>query len=158
MSGKARFPVAVVVLLIFAMFWCLFLPTPSFVFKPYDSARLAMFVHRVADADRVVGTYARASVSVTVTAEDAKKIVRAVSSATPARPGYGKDWACVYDIKATFFKGTNALDYIEMCEGLFLLHDTKPPYRYDSGALKDLVCVPVTDAVHEAEIKKLGSQ
>jgi hypothetical protein len=158
MSHKAKCPVVVLVLLIVAVLWCLFLPTPSIVFKPYDSARLAIFVRRVADTDRVVGTYTGSFVSVTVTGEDAKKIARAVSSASPARPGYGMDWACIYAVKATFLKGTNVLDDIEMCGGLFLLHHTDPPYRYDSGALKDLVYIPVTAALRESEMKKFESQ
>jgi|SRR5437899_1842192 hypothetical protein len=117
-----------------------------------------MFVHRIADADRVVGTYAGSPVSVTITGEDAKRVVRAVSSSSPARPGFGRDWACAFMVKATFFRGTNALDDIEMCGSLFLLHHTKPPYRYDSGALRDFVYTPVTEALRESEMKKLETQ
>jgi hypothetical protein len=68
------------------------------------------------------------------------------------------DWACIYAVKGTFLKGTNVLDDIEMCGGLFLLHHSDPPYRFDSGALKDCVYTPVMDAFRESEMKRLETQ
>jgi len=157
MSDKRR-STALFVIPFVIVIWLLFLPVPRIVFKPYDSARLTLFALRISDADRVVGTMAHSSVSVTVTGEDAQKVVKQVTWASSARPPFGTDWACSYYVTATFFKGTNALTDIQMCGSLFLLHHSAPPYRYDSGALKDLVYTPLMDAFRQAEMKKWEGQ
>ena len=159
MSNESKSRVTFFVVgLVIIVFWLLCLPVLRFVFMPYDAARLAPVAHRIADADRIVGTYARSSVSVTVRGDDAKRIIRAVSSGSPARPSFGMDWACIYDVKATFFKGTNVLDDIEICSSLFLLHHSKPPFRDDTGLLHDIVYAPVSKAAQEAEMKKIETQ
>lgn len=124
----------------------------------YDSLRLAQFSHRIAHADRIVGTYAERQVNVTLTGEDVRKVVAAVSSASSARPPFGSDWACSYMAKATFFRGTNTLGDVLMCSGLFLLRSSQPPFRDESGLLKILVYTPIQDALRESDMKRLETQ
>jgi hypothetical protein len=131
------------------VFWVLFLPVPIFIFVPFDSARLAAFRHRIADADRVVGTHASSAVSVTLTGDDAVRLIRAVSSASSHRPPYGMASSCSFLGKATFFKGTNILDHIEICSSLFLIHYNEPPFQDDSGLLDTLVYTPVVQAMRD---------
>ena|ERR1035438_3138867 len=159
MSDKSKSRVTfVVVVLVISVLWFLFLPVPRFVFEPYDSARRAMFAHRIADTDRIVATYAGSSVSLTVTGDDAKKVVQAVSSATSDRPPFGMANACSFMAKATFFKGTNILDHIEICSSLFLIHYSEPPFQDDSGLLDTVVCSPVSRAAMDAKMKELESK
>lgn len=159
MSNKPKSRIIfLVVALVIIVLWSLFLPFPTFVYRPYDAARLAIFAHRIADTDRIVATHARNSVSLTVTGDDARKIVRSVASASPARPSFGTDWACIYDVKATFLIGTNVVDDIEMCSPLFLLHHSKPPFRDVTGLLRDIVYAPFLKAAHEAEMTKFETQ
>jgi hypothetical protein len=124
----------------------------------YDGLRLARFSHRIANSDRIVGTYALSQVSVTLTRENVRKAVGSVSSASSARPPFGMDWACSYMAKATFFRGTNALGDIRMCSGLFLLGSSQPPFRDESGSLKTLVYTPILVALRESEMKRFDTQ
>src|ERR1044071_7657413 len=96
----------------------------------YDRIRLASFAHRIAKADRVVGTYARSSATLTLTGEDARSVVRAVSLAAPHRPPFGMASSCSYFSKAMFYNGTNVLDYVVVCGPYFLIH-SDPPYEED---------------------------
>src|SRR5689334_12518661 len=92
-------------------------------FTVYDTLRLAWFAHRIAGVDRIVATNWVVSVSVTVTGDDTRKVVRAISSAGSGRPPWGTDWANVYDVNAKFYKGSKVLGEIEMDgDGLFLIH------------------------------------
>jgi hypothetical protein len=133
-------PVAVLLLLL-----GLFSPVSTVLCKPYDVARLAMFARKIADADRVVGTYIGKSVTVEIKGHDLLTVIGEVSSGHPARPPLGRDYACIFAVKATFYRGTSALDSLEMCGSLFLFHNGAP-YEYAPGALKDLLYAPVMNA------------
>ena len=125
-----------------------FSPFSAVLCKPYDVARLAMFARRIADADRVVGTHIGhigKSATVEIRGDDLVKVIREVSSASPARPPLGTGYACIFAVKATFYRGTNALDDISMCSSLFLFHNGAP-YKYRPGALRDLLYTPVNNA------------
>jgi hypothetical protein len=161
MNAKSRSwikPVAVT--LAIGVFWIVCLPVPSFLFAPYDASRLAWFAHRIAGTDHIVGTRWMSSVSVTITGDDAKKVVAAISSAGSGRPPcWGMEWANSYGIKAKFYRGTKVLGEIVMDGGgLFLIHHHQPPFLDGTGLLHDLLCQPVIEAAHEAEMKKLESQ
>lgn len=120
----------------------------------FDGVRLEQFAHRIADTDHIVATYSQSSVSLTVTGDNAKKVVRAVSSAKSDRPPLGHSNICRLMAKATFFKGTNVLDNIEMCSSLFLISHGKCPYRDDTGLLKAVVFTPIVKASEESWDKK----
>ena len=124
-------------------------------FTVYDSLRLAWFVHRIAGADRIVATNWVGSVSVTVTGDDTKKVVQAISSAGSGRPPFGTDWRNVYNVNAKFYRGPKVLGEIEMDGGgLFLIHYHRPPFRESTGLLHDLLYKPLSEAAR----KKLESQ
>ena len=127
-------------------------------FTVYDSLRLTWFAHRIAGADRIVATNWAASVSVTITGDDATKVVRAISTAGSGRPPLGMDWANIYDVKARFYRGAEALGEVEMDgDGLFLIHYHKPPFRDSTGVLRGVVYKPLLDA-HDAARMKSESQ
>src|SRR6266481_6013565 len=86
-------------------------------FTAYDTLRLAWFAHRIAGTDRIVATNWLSSVSVTISTDDAKKVVRAVSSAGSGRPRFGMDWANVYEVNTKFYRGTKVLGEIQMDGG-----------------------------------------
>src|ERR1051325_1102906 len=114
----------------------------------YDSLRLAWFAHRIAGADRIVATNWVASVSVTITGDDTKKVVQAISLAGSGRPPFGTDWANIYTVNAKFYRGAKVLGEIEMDGGgLFLIHYQEPAFRERTGLLHDLVYKPVSEAV-----------
>ena len=124
-------------------------------FTVYDSLRLAWFAHRIAGADRIVATNWLESVSMTLTGDDTKKIVQAISSAGSGRPPFGTDWANIYSVNARFYRGTKVMGEIERDgAGLFLIHYHKPPFRERSGLLHDLIYKPISEAAH----KKFESQ
>ena len=128
-------------------------------FTAYDTLRLAWFSHRIAGTDRIVATYWPSSVSVTITGDDVKKVVRVISSAGSGRPPFGTDWANIYDVNVRFYSGTKALGEIEIDSGgLFLIHYHRPPFRESSGLLVDLVHKPVLGTAHQAELKRAGGQ
>jgi hypothetical protein len=164
-KSKSRVRFCVVVLVIVVL-WVLFLPVPRSVYVPYDAVCRASFAHRIADTDRVVGTFSRSPVSVTLTGDDARKVVRAVSSASSDRPPWGMETSCSFMCRVKFFRGTNVLDDIEVCSSLFLIrrlplfldgYDHRlPPFRDDTGSLDSLVYTPVVKAWRDAEEKRLG--
>jgi len=155
MTNKPKSRVKFFVVLVIVVFWFICLPVPSFLFAPYDAARLAMFAHRIAGADRVVGTYLKSSVSLTLTGEDARRLTKAVSTASSDRPPYGRASSCSFLGQATFFKGTNLLDHIEICSSLFLIHNSQPPFQDDSGSLDALIYTPITRAIYDREMEKV---
>jgi hypothetical protein len=113
----------------------------------YDAARLAIFAHRIANADRVVGTWSGSSASLTLTGDDAQKIVRAVSSAVSARMP-DKQFALLYPERATFYKGTNVLGQIGMAGSLFLVNHSEPPFG--SRLLSTMISTPLEEAERES--------
>jgi len=58
--------------------------------------------------------------------------------------------SCSYMVTATFLKGTNVLDDIEICNSLFLIHETEPPFRDDSGILEAVVYDPIMKVFEES--------
>jgi hypothetical protein len=127
-------------------------------FTAYDSLRLAWFAHRIAGADRIVATNWEASVSLTITGDDAKKVIQAISSAGSGRPPFGMDWANIYGVNARFYRGAEALGEIEMDgDGLFLIHYHEPPFRDGTGVLRGVVYKPLSDA-YKAERMKSENQ
>jgi hypothetical protein len=132
---------------------------PRFLFAPYDSLRLSWFSHRIAGTDRIVATNWVNSVSLTLTGDDARKVVRAISSAGSGRPPSGMDWANMYTVNAKLYRGTRLLGEIEMDGGgLFLIHYHKPPFQEGAGLLHDLIYKPLSEAAHKAEETRLESQ
>jgi hypothetical protein len=123
----------------------LFTPFSTVLCKPYDVARLAIFARKITAADRAVGTYVGKSLSTEIRGDDLLRVIKEVSSAHSARPSLGTDYACVFAVTATFYRGSNVLDNIEMCSSLFLFHNGAP-YEYGPGALKDLLYTPVINA------------
>jgi hypothetical protein len=119
----------------------------------YDRIRLASFAHRIAKADRVVGTYARSSASLTLTGEDARSVVRAVSLAAPHRPPFGMASSCSYFSKAMFYNGTNVLDYVVVCGPYFLIH-SDPPYEDETKVLEKVFDRPLSRLMSEAGAKQ----
>jgi hypothetical protein len=128
-------------------------------FTVYDALRLAWFAHRIAESDRIVATNWLSAVSLTITGDETKKVVRAISSAGSGRPPFGTDWANIYDVNAKFCRGTKVLGEIEMDGGgLFLIYYHRPPFRESTGLLHELVYKPISDAARTAEMKKFESQ
>ena len=127
-------------------------------FTVYDSLRLAWFAHRIAGADRIVATNWLSSVSLTITGDETKKVVRAISSAGSGRPPLGRDWANVYEVNAKFCRGMKVLGEIEMDGGGLFLHYHRPPFRESTGLLHDLVYKPISEAARAAEMKKSETQ
>ena len=127
-------------------------------FTVYDPFRLAWFAYRIAEADRIVATNWLRSVSLTITGDETKKVIKAISSAGSGRPPFGTDWANIYDVKARFYRGTKFLGELEMdCGDLFLIRH-RPPFRDRTGLLHDLVYKPISEAAGAAEVKKVESQ
>ena len=113
----------------------------------YDATRLKIFSRRIAGADRVVATWTGSSVRLTFTGDDAGKIVRAVSSAVSGRMP-DKEFMCMYEARATFYRGTNDLGQIGMCGSLFLIK-RNPPFIDGTGMLESLVYTPTLKALRE---------
>jgi hypothetical protein len=130
---------------VFLLLLGLFSPFSTVLWKRYDVVRLAMFAHKIAHADRVVGTRIDKSVSAEIRGDDLPRVISEVSSAHPARSPLGTANACIFAVAATFYRGSNALDNIKMCGSLFLFHNGAP-YEYGPGALKELLYTPVMNA------------
>jgi hypothetical protein len=86
----------------------------AYVFVSYPLPR---FARRIAAADHVFASMKHGAVSVTITGEDAKKVSD----------------GCIYDVKITFFKGSEALGDILSCTRLFIVSGKK--YRDETGLL-----------------------
>jgi len=141
------------------------------VLNLYDTLRLAIFAHQIATTDRVVAserTHSPSSkqISLSLTGDDAKRVVQAVSLARSARPPSGMAWANMYRVTATFFNGTNVLSKIVIDDGeLFLAYGGE--YRDDSfkqagdgfsGVLRDVICAPLGKLAQETEMKELENR
>ena len=112
----------------------------------FVSYPLPRFAHRIASADRVVASAEHGAVSITLTGEDAKTLVQALSSAKRERPPWGMADACIYDVRITFFEGAQALGDIVSCTQLFILDGKK--YRDETGVLGKLAVSPVHQAAY----------
>jgi hypothetical protein len=149
MSDKTRMRLALLVLLLIIAGLCAGYLAKNIILRQYDAARLARFAHQIVDTDRVVGAWERSSVHLTLTGDEAKKVVRAVSSAVSARMP-NAEFACKYSATATFYRGTNVLGHIDMCNSLFLLKSSEPPFADGSGLLDTAVYAPVLAALRES--------
>jgi len=116
------------------------------ILRLYDAARLEVFAHRIASADRVVGIWADSPVALTFTGDDAQKIVRAVSSAASARMP-NSEFALAYSGRAAFYRGTNVLGHILFADSLFLLKTSEPPFG--SRLLDTMISTPLIEAERE---------
>jgi len=136
-----------------------------------DEHRLAKFSQKITTSDHVVASRrtlhpSRKEMSLSLTGEDAKCVVQAVSSAGSGRPPFGMAWANMYLVTAIFFKGTNVLGKITIDDGeLFRVdggeyRDVSFKQNGDggSGVLRDLISAPLGKIVHEAETKALESR
>lgn len=148
MNKKIELRFVILALMLIFVGLCVGHVSKNFVLRQYDAARLASFARRIADADRIVGTYPKTSVSLTFTGDNARKAIHAVSSSVSARMP-NSEFACLYDVTATFYKGANALGEIKMCDSLFLLNHNQPPFADVSGFLVPFVYTPVQDARRE---------
>ena len=144
MSTKAKSFVALTLLVI---------AVGAYVFVSFPLPR---FARRIASADRAVASMKHGAVSITITGEDAKQLVQAVSSAKRERPPWGMTDACIYDVRITFFKGTEALGDILSCTRLFIVSGKK--YRDETGVLGKLAVSPVQAAYVERGRKQMESK
>ena len=164
MSVKLKLRVAFLLILLIIVGLCASVPL-------IDAARLAAFAHRIATTDHVVASKwtlypSRKEMSLSLTGEDAKRVVQAVSSASSGRPPFGTAWANIYSVTATFFKDTNVLGKITIDDGELFKTDGREyrdvSFKQDgkggSGVLRDLVCDPIGKIVHETEMKELENQ
>jgi hypothetical protein len=171
MSAKSKFSIWPM------LFWIIFISilaamglfTP--VVRPIqvkmDEHHLAKFAQKITTTDDIVASKwtlypSRKMMSLSLTGEDAKRVVQAVSSASSGRPPFGMAWANMYLVTATFFRGTNVLGKIVIDDGELFKVDGRE-YRDVSkldghGVLRDLICAPLGKIVRETEEKELESQ
>jgi hypothetical protein len=148
MSYRIKFRLVLLVLLLITVSLCVGSLSINGIKLKYDAARLSIFAHRIAGADRVVGTRSGSSVSLTYRGDDTQKIVRAVSSAVSLRMP-NKEFAVAYIESATFYKGTNVLGRIRMAGSLFLVGETYGP-PFGSRLLEITVSTPLEEAATES--------
>jgi hypothetical protein len=134
----------------------------------FDAHCLTKFAHRISSSDRVVASEwthsgTRKQLEVSLSGEELKRVIQAVTSAECARPPNGLAYANMYLITAKFFKGTNLLGEILIDDGeLFRVGSREyrdvslQPGTSSGGVLRDLLCAPVQKLVLEAEEKELG--
>jgi len=126
-----------------------------------DDWHLGRFAQRITNADRVVASmWPRREIKLSLTGEDARRVVQAVSSAKSGRPPSGMAWANMYLTKVGFFQGTNCLGEIEIDSGeLFRAggreyRDVSIQGNTSHGVLAQLVCAPVRQMVREVQEKE----
>ena len=132
----------------------LILPAVAVGLYLFVSYPLARFARRIASADRVVVSMKQGAVSINILGDDAKRVIQAVSSAKGERPPWGMSDACIYDVKITFFKGSEALGDILSCTQLFIVSGKK--YRDETGDLGRLAVSPAHAAYVDWERRQLG--
>ena len=145
----------------------LFQPLLRPIQEKMDNRRLAKFAQKIANTDHVVVSKwthypSRKEMSLSLTGEDAKRVVQAVSSGRADRQVYSNIWSA----RAMFLGGTNVLGEIMIDDGELFLADGRQyrdvSFKLDgdggSGELRDLVCAPLGKIVHEAEMKELESR
>ena len=145
------------VVLLCTVFWFFFLPVPRFLFAPYDAARLKLLAHRIANADRVVGSRRESKITLILTGSDARTVVQAVSSASSRRPPWGLASSCSFTTRVTFYRGADVLDHISICSSEFVIHYGQP-YEDDTGALDRLIELPLYKAIYDSPAQELESK
>ena len=171
MSDKRTFPVKQILFLVAIIFILaamgLFVP----IQEKIDDFHLTKLAEKIARTDHIVASEwtlypSRKKMSLSLTGEDAKRVVQAVSSACSGRPPFGGAWKNMYLVTATFLQGTNVLGEIMIDDGELFRVDGRVyrdvSFKLDndggSGVLRDLVCAPLGKIVHETETKELESQ
>jgi hypothetical protein len=151
MSNKRTFPVVAMFFLVAAVFiiaaMALFVP----IQKKIDDFHLAKFAQKIAATDHAVASQwtlypSRKMMSLSLTGENAKRVVQAVSSARSGRPPLGMAWANMDLVTATFFGSTNTLGEILIDDGELFKADGREcrdvSFKLDgdggSGVLRDL--------------------
>jgi hypothetical protein len=118
----------------------------AYLFVSYPLPR---FARRIASADRVVASMKQGTLSISITGEDAKRLVQVVSSAK--RPRTPWPWemqrAYFFDVRITFYEGTNELGDILSTISIFKVNGQR--YRDDTGVLGTLAVRPVHNAYAE---------
>jgi hypothetical protein len=175
MSDKRKFPILPILFLVPVVFILaavgLFDPVVRPIQLKIDELHLSKFSQKTATTDRVVAsrwTHYRShkEMSLSLTGDDAKRVVQAVSSARSGRPPFGMAWANMYLVTATFFKGTNDLGKIMIDDGELFIADGRVyrdvSYKQNGdgggGVLRDLICAPLGKIVHDKEMKEVESQ
>ena len=120
----------------------------NIILRQYDAVRLWVFAGRIADADRVLAIWQRSPVEISFGGDEVKGIVQAASSGISARMPDGQ-FMCIYDARATFYKGTNVLGHIDICNWLFHLDSGGPPFADGSGVLESSVYAPLRERLGE---------
>jgi hypothetical protein len=95
--------------------------TPS-IQEKMDDRHLAKFAQKIVITDHVVASSwthypSRKKMSLSLTGENAKRVIQAVSSAGSGRPPLGMAWMNMYNYEATFYRGTNVLGEIMIDDG-----------------------------------------
>jgi len=106
--------------------------------KPFDIYHLKKFAQKITVADRIVASYSQSSVTFSLTGQEAKQVIAAVSSAKPDRNTY----KCLYNAKAQFFNGTNNLGDVIGCSTILWI--TGRQYKEDTGVWDKLVNGSIT--------------
>lgn len=144
MNSKAKFLVALLSL------------TAIIVIYLFVSSPLPRLARRIANADSIVVTISHSPVSIPITGEDVKRVIQAVSFAKRERPPWGMTDSCIYDVKVTFFSGTNPVGKIVSCTSLFMVNGKK--YRDDTGVLGAVAVAPICEAYVEWGRKQTESK
>ena len=156
MSDKRTYPIVPILFLVagVSIFAAMGLFVP--VQERIDDLHLRKFAERIAATDRVVATrqtYPSHKVtSLSLTGEDARRIVQAISS---GRANRSADMA-MSPPRVTFFHGTNVLAEIMTSSTLFSAGGRH--YEDSSGVLGGLVYTPLITMVHEEQMKEVKSQ
>jgi hypothetical protein len=171
MSAKRTFSIGpvlfVVVFISILAAMGLFQPVVRPIQEKMDDRHLAKFSQKITTTDHIVASKwtlypSRKEMSLSLTGEDAKRVVQAVSSGKGDRQVYSNIWS----VRAKFFGGTNVLGEIMIDDGELFLADGRQyrdvSFKLDgdggSGVLRDLICAPLGKIVHDAEMKELESQ
>lgn len=101
------------------------------------------FSNRIANADRVVVSDGRDSV--TITGGKVGEIVMTIAAAHRDAGHYRAKFSFV----TSFYRGTNCLGEVDICSDLFMVNGLQ--YRATDGALKTLVLEPLEKEIYKNE-------
>jgi hypothetical protein len=99
--------------------------------------------NRIANADRVVVSDGRDSI--TITGEKVAEIAMTIASAHRDRNHY----AAKFSFMTSFYRGTNCLGEVDICSDVFMANGYQ--YRAKEGALKTLVVEPFVKKIEKNE-------
>ena len=121
---------------------------PAILLYPYDAWRLARFVGRVKSSDHMLVVCGSASTQ--IGEDDTKKAIRALESAASMRPPLFAMIPAIWNIRASFMRGTNVLGDIDSCGNAFRLHASGAPFEDGTGVLYPVALEPAARAFGEA--------